>query len=91
MAQLIWIISNKYEDASKISMYRTTDLLFTFLFQYFFLGIESNELSILGSIFIASGVLVITLMKIIEKRSNEKMDNGVSKSNCFKKLITYKF
>ncbi len=62
----------KYEDASKVAMYRTTDLLFTFLFQYFYLGISSNIFSISGAIFIFFGMMLVIGDQIREKYVRKK-------------------
>ena len=41
-------ISYKYDDASKISAYRTMDLIFTFATQYIFLSINPGLMSVIG-------------------------------------------
>ncbi len=53
-------------------MYRTTDLLFTFLLQYFFLGIASNLFSISGAICIACGMILVISYQILEKSEKER-------------------
>ena len=63
----------KFEDASKIAMYRTTDILFTFVFQHIFLRIDSNLLSILGAVCIAIGMLIVIGFKLLDKNENTKL------------------
>lgn len=100
LALIFWITSLKYEDASKIAMFRTIDILLTFLLQYFILGIESNFMSIIGSICITSGTLLIMSFKLIDKKVNntELEDDKVQlhmkdpkATNCFNKLLFAKF
>ena len=71
MSQLLLIMANMYENATKISMLRTSDLLFTLLFQYFFLGIVSNVLSVTGSVCITVGILLISGVSLLEQRFNK--------------------
>ena len=128
-SQVFWIISLKYDDATKIMMYRTleqkknfilfslkkdlnsnfmfmnvflrTDLLFTFLWQYFFLNITSNMLSIVGSILLGLGMITVMGVKLFEKdeeaiRTNKQdLDTNFEKSSqktfSLKKFLLYKF
>lgn len=73
LSQVFWIMSLKFEDATKIAMYRTTDLLLAFVFQRLFLHIESNVFSILGAIFIAIGMLTVIGFKLIDKNEKSKL------------------
>lgn len=63
----------KFEDATKIAMYRTTDLLLTFIFQRLFLNIESNLFSILGAVFIAIGMCTVISFKLIDNNEKSKL------------------
>ncbi len=66
-------IAFRYDDAAKISIYRTLDLFFTFLMQYFFLNIHPNMYSIIGSVLICAGNILILGFKMIDDKlvSNE--------------------
>ena len=46
--QIALNISYRYEDASKISIYRTLDLIFSFIMQFFLLNINPGFLSLIG-------------------------------------------
>lgn len=63
----------KFEDATKIAMYRTTDLLLTFIFQRLFLNIASNLFSILGAVFIAIGMCTVISFKLIDNNEKSKL------------------
>lgn len=71
----------KFEDATKIAMYRTTDLLFAFIFQRIFLHIESNLFSILGAIFIAIGMFTVIGFKFLDKNEKSKLKKKQLKLN----------
>ncbi len=94
-SQIIWIISLKLEDASKISMYRSTDLMLTFITQYFFLGIESDYLKILGAVLISAGIVLTMGFKLINDRvdrANKDREKNITHSDgCLKKILFYKF
>lgn len=70
-SQICWITSLRFEEATKIGMYRTTDLLLTFLFQYFFLGISSNVYSILGAVCIGVGMIIVISYKMIDQSNQD--------------------
>lgn len=80
-SQVFLITALKFDDCTKISMYRTLDLLFTFLFQYFWLNISSNLFSIVGSACIGIGMVLIMGYKFIENNKkteihSKDIDNG---------------
>ena len=87
MSLICLIKATEYEDPTKVAMFRTTDLLFSFILQYFFLGIESNVFNIIGSTAITVGVLMIMGFKLIEKNYDHTKANG----NSFLRIIFYKF
>lgn len=55
--------SLEYEEASRVSIIRLTDVIFAFLFQYLFLKISSDYLDVVGILLIISGTLLITVHK----------------------------
>ena len=69
-------------------MYRTTDLLFMFLFQYFFLGISSNLFSLSGAIFIACGMLMVIAYKLLDKNEKDKQMKLLEKREANNKQLT---
>ena len=66
LSQIAKVTAYKYEDASKISIIRSTDLFFTYIFQYFFLNISTNVYSGIGALLIILGTLLILVYKMIE-------------------------
>ena len=77
LSQICWIQALKFEDATKIAMYRTGDLLYTFLFQYFFLGIVADFFSMLGGFLIGVGMFIVIAFKIIDKKEEQKQRDNV--------------
>lgn len=76
-------LSFNYEDASRIAIVKTIDVFFSFLLQYFILGIQYDLLGIIGASLILAGTFLIILFKLIE--------NHLQHSNkCFK-IFTIKF
>ncbi len=92
-SQLLWILAFKFEDAAKVSMYFSTELMFTFLAQYLFLGIESDYLKKIGAVLITSGVVATMGYKVIDERDMKmKTKRQDEKSDGFlKKIIFFKF
>lgn len=91
LSQVLINVSLKYEDASRVSIYRSTDLFFTYIFQYFWLNISTNFYSGIGAFLIIFGTILILVYKIFDKRLAKKaLINGVS-SSCWKKVFMFKF
>ena len=61
--QTILMLSLKYDEAFKISLIKTTDLLFVFILQYFLLGIQTNINNLIGVLLIGSSTLIIFTFK----------------------------
>lgn len=55
--------SLEYEEASRVSIIRLTDVAFAFLFQYLFLNISSDYLDVVGIFLITCGTLFIMVHK----------------------------
>lgn len=71
------------EDAAKISMIRITGVLFSMVFQYYFLGVEIDFLGVIGSILIILGTMVIILIKLFSHK--------ILKSGKFYRVIAVEF
>lgn len=71
------------EDAAKISMIRITGVLFSMVFQYYFLGVEIDFLGVIGSILIILGTVVIILIKLFSHK--------ILKSGKFYRVIAVEF
>lgn len=65
-AQLALNMALKYEQASRITIILSSGLVFIFVLQYIFLGIQSNLLSIIGAVLIVSSTSMIILRKALE-------------------------
>ena len=72
------------EDASKVAILRSCDVLFSFILQYIILGVNADILSVMGAVFILSCTFLLAAFKIIEK----KIDTN---KFCLLKVLTYKF
>ena len=70
IAQICLNLALKYEEASKIAIIKTTDLIFTFLFQSYLVNIKKDFLNSLGAYLILLGTFLIFAFKFIEKRFN---------------------
>jgi drug/metabolite transporter (DMT)-like permease len=92
MAQLFLNFALAYEDASKIAIFKTTDLIFTFLFQFYLVGIKKDLYSSLGAFLILFGTFLILVYKFLDKKlSNNNVNNNQNHSNIFLKILFFKF
>lgn len=64
MTEILMNISLKYDDASKVTIIRSTDLVFIFVLQYIFLDIKPNIFNSLGALLIFIGAILIMIYKI---------------------------
>ena len=99
-SQILLNFSLKYEEASKVAIFRTLDVFFTFLFQYVFLNISLDIFSFIGSSSILMGTFLILSFKLVENRmvqknntNSNKNDEINSKKQCqiFYHFINFKF
>ena len=75
--QSILMLSLKYEEAFKISLIKTTDMLFVFVLQYFLLGIQTNTNNLIGVFLIGSSTLIIFTFKYF----NDKYTLSLAKAS----------
>ena len=81
--QFLQNMALRLEDASKVSILTSTDLIFTFILQYIFLNIHSSLHNILGAFLILTGVLSIMAFKILDKKhSKHKKKKLLLANNC---------
>ena len=85
--QVFLNISLSCEDATKVSIAKTSDVFFNYVFQQFFLYIVVDMFSIIGSVFILLGTFIVLSFKILEKNLN----SDPKKSSCCKKCFFVKF
>ena len=75
-AQICLSLSLKYEEASRISIIKTTDLIFTFIFQSYLVNIVKDYLSSVGAYLILLGAFLIFVSKFIENKLNRTSSKG---------------
>ena len=80
------ILAFSYEDATKVAISKTSDVIFAFILQLVFLNITVDLLSIVGSFLILSGTVFVLGFKLIENKFEKKSNKG-----CIKKLLFIKF
>jgi drug/metabolite transporter (DMT)-like permease len=88
--QLIMNLSLKYEDASKVALIKTSELFFTFVFQYLILNITSGLFNMIGAMLIISSTLLILIFKFMDQRHQDKLIPSQT-PNIFKRVIFFKF
>jgi drug/metabolite transporter (DMT)-like permease len=91
MSQILLNFSLKYEDASKIAIIRTLDVLLTFFLQYLFLNISIDIFSLIGSCSILLGTFIILSFKLIENRIKERQKKKKESENTKKLNLCIRF
>lgn len=86
LTQLFFNIAVKYEDVSKLSIIRISDLLFTLILQALILNIYADLFSIMGAMLIFTACVLVILYKIVERKYTK---NRVLTTPC-EKFIFYK-
>ena len=71
--QIILNLSIQYEDASKVSIIKTCDLFFIFIFQYFLLNIKSDILNIVGAVLILLSTFLILTYRLVDRKHNKNL------------------
>lgn len=75
IGQVLLNIALRYEDATKIAITRTTDVLFSCILQYFLLDILIDAISALGALAIMVGSFSILLFKLLETKYDRFCEN----------------
>ncbi len=88
ISQVTLNIALNYEEAGKISIIRSTDILFTYMFQYAWLGISTNVFSGIGAVLIIFGTVMIMVYKIVDKKT---VESETEKRGIFLRVLLYKF
>jgi drug/metabolite transporter (DMT)-like permease len=89
VAQICLNLALVYEEATRVSIMKTFDVLIAFVLQYFILSIKLDIYSVIGSLSILCGTFLIVLIKIIENKFNVKHQK--KKQNAFKRFLFKKF
>lgn len=90
-AQISLNTALKYEDASKIAVIKTVDLIFTFAFQYILMGISKDFISVIGAFLILFGTFIILIFKYFKKKDSTKPKNERSDLNCLRWILFIEF
>ena len=88
LGQIFINIALKHEEPTKVAIAKTSDVIIAFFLQYIFLNIQIDFLSIIGSLAIVVGTMVVLIFKLIENKYS-KLAN--KKKNCLEKFIFFKF
>jgi drug/metabolite transporter (DMT)-like permease len=104
LSQVLMSLSLVYEDASKMTLFKSADLFFVFILQYIIVNIKTNMYSQIGAFLIFVGILTIMIFKIFDKRNDKKkriihQQNALNfnkkpivlKQNFLTKIIFFKF
>ena len=70
-------LSLQHEDATKVSIVRTADVVFSFVLQFMILNIQEDWISIIGAVMIVMSTFTILLYKIIEEKRQEQKKGDV--------------
>lgn len=70
IGQIFLNLSLKYEDPTKISIIKASDIFISIFLQYVFLNIKIDLYSLIGGFIILTAVTLVLLFKIVEKRYN---------------------
>jgi len=63
IGQTCMTLAFKFEQAGTISLCRTTDVIFAFLWQFLFLGVVPDRYSVIGAAIVVFGILLIGVRK----------------------------
>lgn len=83
VALIFFHLALQCEDATKVAIVKCSDVLFSFLLQFFILDVPFNTLSLIGTAFILLATCSLVLLKVTEKM--------FAKNNtCLVKIIFHK-
>jgi len=104
ISQILMNLALDHEDASRVSMLRSTELFFTFLLQFILLAIYPNMFKVVGACLICIGTFFILIYKLIDNSVSRKtsyVENDTNNEDqqqqpmeCIeylKKFLLYKF
>lgn len=67
LQQIALTLALKYEEAGLVSLVETSSILFSYLWQFIFLGMAPDIYSVVGGIVVIGGVVVAGIRKIISE------------------------
>lgn len=86
--QVFLNVALQYEDATKVAIAKTSDVIFAFILQLIILNIKIDFLSVIGSLAIVFGTFVVLGFKMIETKYAKLTHR---KKSTFEKFIFFKF
>lgn len=97
-SHVVWIISIRFDDVSKIAMYRASDLLLTFIVQHFMKveNVRNNELKYIGAVLITCAMVLVMGFKLIDAKRQKhieldrKLGIPTRKQGCMERTIFFK-
>ena len=95
LLQIAINLAVKYEETLKVSMIYSNSLLFTFLFQFLILNINTNLFSTLGALLIFLSTLMIIFIQMLEKKTlrvnnNQTVNQSEIAVPSWKKYLFFK-
>lgn len=88
LGQICVTLALLHEDATKVSIVKSFDVVIAFILQLFILNISVDHFSIIGSVLILVGICFVLGFSLFEKKHKEVWEK--KNSNCFKFLL-FKF
>ena len=89
-AYIMMIKAFACEDATKISIAKSTDVFFSSLLQFVILGVSMDVWSLSGSVAIFSGISIVLIFKLVDAKRNDSKKSDDT-SSCFVKFLFTKF
>jgi drug/metabolite transporter (DMT)-like permease len=90
VGQIAINLSLTYENPTKVSIIKASDTVVAFILQLIILNVEIDVLSLLGSLSILTGVLIVLIFKLADQ-SISKSDHVSDKKSLFLKFYLFKF
>lgn len=102
IAVILVNLSFKYEEAIKISIMLTTNVLFSFILQYFVLDLKADVLSFTGTALIFLGIFIVFSFNLLRDKyfaehAIKSVENGENdtnedvRANCFLRFLFFSF
>ena len=74
-------LSLQHEDATKVSIVRTVDVVFSFILQFIILNIQADWISIVGALLILMSTFIILFYKIILEKMRKRKEKKKKEAN----------
>jgi len=71
VGQMCQTLASKFETAGTVSLCRTMDVVFAFLWQFLFLGVVPDRYSVGGAAIVVFGILLVGIRKWIDELPEE--------------------